>query len=111
MTEVEQFIREMVARTGEPVLFRPPDARFRLFAIGGDDFFILFCGPRWPEARDDWAVATGIAFSTVREWKLGVDGVILNGVDRCVVCTALGLSLLQLGANRAGKQFELQLWA
>jgi hypothetical protein len=111
VTEVEQAVRESVERTGGPVLLPPPDARYSLHALPHEGGYILTLDGSIPPDDDDFDLATGIAFSTVREWKVDPEGVTLDGYARRVTCTALGLSLLQLAANIAGTNFALQLGA
>jgi hypothetical protein len=125
MTEVEQFVRAMVARTGAPVLFRPPDVRVRLLAIplhylvpDDEGSFTLFGGPEHPESDGDWSVALLLAYDLLREalW-LRVEGcrfVTFTDANsehvRRIECSVLGLSLLQLALNRAGSGIGLQVW-
>jgi hypothetical protein len=114
----EQLIRELVARTGEPVLFRPPSACFRLHVIAlnwlddaPEGIWTLFIG-REPETDDDWEDALAMAYSAVCVCDLGpIEGVTVNTTARRIECSTLGLSLLQLALNSADCGFTIHLWS
>jgi hypothetical protein len=123
-TEVEQYVRDRVAETGEPCLFAPDAAKYPLLAVPVSKLFeadnavyVLGIGTEPPLDPEEWAVSTRIALGTVRQWvperPEGVAYVNERGAAdaiRRVEATALGLSLLQLALNRAGSRLVIGLW-
>jgi hypothetical protein len=123
-TEVERYVRDRVAATGEPCLFVPDAAKYPLLAVHASVFFetdaelaVLAIGPDLPQDDEAWAISAQIALHTVRQWvptrPEGVSYVDERGgahpIQR-VQATALGLSLLQLALNRAGSRLVIKLW-
>ena len=123
-TEVEQYVRDRVAATGEPCLFVPDAAKYSLLAVpvskllaADNAVYVLGIGTDPPLDPEEWAVSARIALDTVRQWApVRPEGVAYvnergaaDAIQR-VEATALGLSLLQLALNRAGSRLVIGLW-
>lgn len=123
-TQVEQYVRDCVAATGEPCLFAPQAAKYPLLAVAiwkllaeESEVYVLVIGTSLPNNAEDWMLATRIALHTVRKWvRSRPEGVAFvheegaTDVIQRVEATALGLSLLQLALNRAGSQLIIEVW-
>jgi hypothetical protein len=116
MTEAEQYVRDRVAATGEPCLIvpagRPPSLLAMplwMIVMDGDAGMFILVEPNARRSEEAWTRATLRALMTARRWvpepPEGVSYVYQEGaigVVQQVEASALGLSLLQLGLNRAG---------
>lgn len=123
-TEVEQYVRDRVAETGEPCLIVPDAAKYPLVAVlapilfrSDADVYVLGIGADMSLEDEEWAVSAQIALHTVRQWvPTPPEGVAYfnergaaHAIQR-VEATELGLSLLQLALNRAGSRMGIGLW-
>ena len=116
MTEVERYVRERVAATGEPCLMAPgappyrraggDHSRCHLRAHHEDGSYILAIDlPSVVDLEKSRRLALLTVRSCIRRRRM--DGVSFKA--GCIEATALGLSLLQLELNRAGSQIVLRL--
>jgi hypothetical protein len=115
VTEVERYVRDRVAATGEPLLVVPAGLPPALLAMplwmivmDGDRGPYILVEPPPQRSEEAFTRATLRALQTCRRWvpeaPEGVEYVYQEGaigVVQQVEATALGLSLLQLALNRA----------
>jgi hypothetical protein len=124
VTQVEQYVRDRVAATGEPCLMVPPGRAPSLLAVPSwwlfevelEGVYVLITGNSMPKTDEAWADATRTALRRVERWAPEppegvaynyVEGA-LDGILRAEV-TALGVSLLQLALNRAGSGLVIEV--
>lgn len=126
MTEVESYVRERVAATGQPCLIAPPECEpsllavpfWELFAEEEVGVYVLLAGTSVPDSNDEkWAAAMRDAFDSIKRWVPASPEEVLyryeeGAIDMIVrvEATALGLSLLQLVLNRAGSRLVIRVF-
>jgi len=124
VTQVEQYVRDRVARTAEPCLLVPGAAKYPILGVAvwkvfaeEREVYVLVIGDCLPNDDEEWALSTRIALQTVRKWlRSRPEGVYFvheegaTDVIQRVEATALGLSLLQLALNRAGSRLAIEVY-